>query len=318
MVPSRVVGGVRRAAALRLLGGAGAGLVVGCDPNPCANFAVPASDGLLSKPTSFGSTLYDSDDVKLALQLLSGCGSSVVRIGLDVHNSDFADTVMENATRAGYRVILISPYAGQPVDVKAYVKTCVAIQERYARYNPVWELWNEPNLEQFWGAPPNVVDYANVAVPTARALIAAGARDVWSGGTSGVDVDWCARLQTLGAFTVMNGCAVHSYFPPCFTYGQYVRLQKALSPSIPIHTTETCVPSTHDQVDFIRQMWYIHRMFNFPTMVWCELRDGTAGGSGPFAFPYGLVYPDYAPKPSYYTAQSLVLKRNTLRRQWPS
>ncbi len=273
---------------------------------------MPASDGLLSKPTSFGSTLYDSDEVATSLQLLAGCGSSIVRVGLHDTNS-FADTLVESASRAGMRIVLISPYASQPVDVKTYAQTCAQLQQRYAKYNPVWEIWNEPNLEQYWGAPPNVHDYAHLAIETGKSLIAAGARDVWSGGTSGVDVDWCANLNTLGVFNVLNGCAVHSYMPPCGAYGQYVRLQKALPANIAIHTTETCVPSTKDQVGFLRQMWYIHRMFGFPTMIWCELRDGTAGISGPFTFPYGLVYPNYAPKASYYTAQTLIAKRT--RRQ---
>jgi hypothetical protein len=53
-------------------------------------------------------------------------------------------------------------------------------------------------------------------------------------------------------------------------------------------------------------MWYIHRDLNLPTMIWCELRDGSAGKTGIFAYPYGLVDENYVPKPSYAVAQSLV------------
>jgi len=75
---------------------------------------------------------------------------------------------------------------------------------------------------------------------------------------------------------------------------------------IQLHTTETCVPSFEDQDSFLRGMWRIHRILSIPTMVWCELRDGTAGTQGLYAYPYGLVKVDYTPKPSYYTAKTLV------------
>jgi hypothetical protein len=50
-------------------------------------------------------------------------------------------------------------------------------------------------------------------------------------------------------------------------------------------------------------MWYLHREFNLPTMVWCEFRDGGAGDSPPFNEAYGLVDPSYNPKAVYTAAQ---------------
>jgi hypothetical protein len=42
-------------------------------------------------------------------------------------------------------------------------------------------------------------------------------------------------------------------------------------------------------------------------MIWCELRDGTAGKNGPYALPYGLVSANYTVKASYRMAASLIL-----------
>jgi hypothetical protein len=213
---------------------------------------------------------------------------------------------MAAAAKRGLRVLLISPYASQPVDAASYAANCAAIHRRYAKYNPIWEIWNEPNLAQYWGAPPDVYGYLRVAVPAAKALRAAGATDVWSGGTSGIDVTWTYPMKVQGAFDVMNGAAVHSYEEPCSAYAKYVKVQQLLPPGVLVHTTESCVPSTTDQDFFIRQMWNIHRLLGLPTLIWCELRDGTAGAHGPFAFPYGLVYSNYSPKSSYYAAKAVV------------
>jgi hypothetical protein len=293
---------MRRATALGLIAG-GFGALAGCsDPVSC--MPVPPIVGTASKPTAFGISIYPQDSIDRAVSLAIGCGARILRIGF-TGDLDYTDAIFAAAAPHGLRVILISPYADQPVNVATYAATCVSIQHRYAQYNPVWEIWNEPNLPYYWGAPPNVDAYTALAIATAKALRNAGASDVWSGGTSGIDLTWTHRMVALGAFNVMTGCAVHTYYPPCENLDAYWQLLPMLPPGIAVHTTETCIPSTQDQPDFLRQQWYVHRGIGLPTMVWCELRDGTAGTSGAYTLPYGLVYANYAPKPSYYVAQSL-------------
>jgi hypothetical protein len=294
---------MRRVDALRVLGCFSATTLGGCQGQLC--WAVPPSSGTASKPTQFGSTIYAVDDVERTIALIAGCGGTYVRIGVN-GRLGFADAVFAAAARHGVRVILISDYAGQPVNADAYAQSCAAIQLRYAAYNPVWEIWNEPNLGFYWGAKPNVDDYSKLAIAAGKGLRGAGARDVWSGGTSGIDSTWIFRMKRLGVFDVLNGCAVHSYVDPCAALGEYDIISGTLPAGVRIHTTETCVPSTQGQADFLRQMWYVHRIMAIPTMIWCELRDGTAGVNGPYAFPYGLVDPNYQKKPSYFAAQELI------------
>jgi hypothetical protein len=174
----------------------------------------------------------------------------------------------------------------------------------------VWEIWNEPNLAQYWLTDPDVAKYSRLAIAAGKALRAAGARDVWSGGTSGVAVEWNVALRYNGVFEVMNGAAVHSYVPACEAFNDYLYL-RARVPGVQFHTTETCIPSSfkgavYDQSGFLRQMWYIHRNLGIPTMIWCELRDGTAGNNGTFTLPYGLLDPNYVRKESYFTAKTVI------------
>lgn len=299
---------MRRNEALRLLGGAVAISAAACswDQNDAA--PVPASCGTASTSTRFGSVIYAADDIDEALQLIAGCGGQLVRMGLDGFDGvslERANALLAKIARYGLRAVLISPYSAQPVDRSAYAHQCAQIHRRYGEYDPIWEIWNEPNLSTYWGATPNVHDYAKLALSTGTMLRTNGARDIWTGGTSGIDVRWAYALLQHGVFDVMNGCAVHSYKNPAAASAEYVALQKLLPSSIPIHTTESCVPSTQDQSAFLRGMWYIHRALGLPTLIWCQLRDFTAGDTFPYNLPYGLVYSTYNPKTVYYTAKQL-------------
>jgi hypothetical protein len=261
--------------------------------------------GLASRPTAFGSQLYPSDDVAKSIGLLASCGSTLIRV---IASDDLAyhDAVFAAAKQHGMRVIVISAYASQPVDLAAYVASAVAFQQRYGAYDPIWELWNEPNLAQYWGAAPDVDAYARLAIATATALRTAGAREILSGGTSGVDIGWLYSLRIRGVFNAVTGCAVHSYKSPAFAQNEYLQAMSLMPPGVMLYTTEACVDSTKDQSSFFRDMWYIHRELSLPMLVWCEFRDGTAGARPPYTNPYGLVREDYTPKSVFYAIQTMV------------
>lgn len=295
---------MQRSAALRVLAGAFASSLAGCgDPVSCV--AIPQAIGSPSTPTAFGSTVYHADDAQRVATLVADCGGALLRAQASPID-DFMDALFAAASQRGMRVIMLSPYATQPVDINAYASNCAFIHARYAQYNPIWEIWNEPNLAYYWGAEPNVVQYTKLAIATGQALRAAGATDIWSGGTSGIHADWTLQMRRLGAFSVLNGCAVHTYSPAaCMGYNDYLQVLSVLPPGVQVHTTETCLPSIEDQVGFLQQTWFIHRTLGLPTMIWCELRDGDAGHGGEYTLPYGLVTTDYSLKPVYYAAKSL-------------
>lgn len=265
---------------------------------------IAATSGLPSRPTAFGSQLYQSDDLTQAIPLLAACGSTYIRATADIQTFDYFDALFPAAAASGMRVILISEYLPQPVDVNQYIADTLALQQRYAAYNPMWEIWNEPNLAHYWGAPPNKDAYAQLAIATGTALRNAGATDVLSGGTSGVDVNWIYGLHTRNVFDVLTGCAVHSYIEPKLALNEYLQAQSLLPPGIQIYTTEACV--TNGEPTFFEQMWYLHRTLSLPMLLWCEFRDGTAGSAAPYNMPMGLVTTGYTPKPVYYTTKSLV------------
>src|SRR5664279_3482055 len=195
---------MKRGDALKAIVGTSIATIAGC------GYGTPAVDfsrGSPNQPTLFGSQIYEVDPINRAIAMIAGCGGTYIRVSSQVTTS-YLDAVAAAAIAHGMRIILISPYASQPVDIEAYVASTVALQTRYAAINPIWEIWNEPNLEAYWGAAPSIPAYLRLLVATAGALRAAGADDVWSGGTSGVDLHWLYELASNGAFAHVNGCAV--------------------------------------------------------------------------------------------------------------
>ncbi|HYW52355.1 MAG TPA: hypothetical protein VE826_00225 [Dongiaceae bacterium] len=267
---------------------------------------IVATKGSPLRPTAFGCQLYPSDDVERTVTLLAACGSKLLRVTASNENPAYFDALFAAAARYGMRVIVISKYAAQPVDLAAYPADAVRFHLRYARYDPIWELWNEPNLAAYWGAQPSLGDYAKLALATGSALRDAGAHEILSGGTSGVDVDWIYGLRVRGVFGVATGCAVHSYKKPAKALNEYIQALSLLPAHVPIYTTEACVVTSSGQSSFFEDMWYLHRYLGLPALVWCEFRDGTAGPLPPYDDPMGLVATDYTPKTVYFRAQYLV------------
>jgi hypothetical protein len=292
---------MRRSEALAGIALASLAALPACAPT---SSAVIATKGSPLFPTAFGSQIYPSDDIAKTLPLLAACGTTLLRV--NVNNGDFGyfDALFAAATAHGMRVIAISQYASQPVDVAAYVADAVTFHRRYAALNPIWELWNEPNLAHYWGAPPDLNAYAKLAIATATALRNAGAREILSGGTSGIDLNWIYGLRIRGVFDVVSGCAVHHYKKPVLN--EYLQAGSLLPPGVALYTTEACVVDSGGPSSFLRDLWYVHRYLGLPALIWCEFRDGTAGSSPPYTDPMGLVTADYIRKPAYYVAQSLV------------
>jgi hypothetical protein len=294
---------LRRRDVLKLLTGSALATLGSCsDGAPKVDFR----SGSPRTPTTFGSQVYESDDVSRTVALLAAMGAKYVRVGVQLPLA-YVDSLVGAAAEHGLRVVLISANAAQPVDIAAYAQQMAQLQGRYAAANPVWEIWNEPNLPQYWNGPPDIGTYVGLLTATSAALRAAGAVDIWTGGTSGVDLHWIYNLVARGAFRSANGCAVHSYKPPGFARTEYIQAASMLPAGVALHTTETCISSEQgNQSDFFNQMWYLHRELNLPTMIWCEFRDGTAGSSPPFNSAYGLVNPDYSGKNVYAAARAAI------------
>ncbi len=129
------------------------------------------------------------------------------------------DAVVANAEKAGVQMLPILDYsvpfanpAHRHLDLWAvYVRTLV---ERYRARLPVWEVWNEQNLNGFW-KDPNAEDYLPLLKKTYETVKSVDPNlRVAVGGFAGVPLDYIERLYACGGakyFDIMN---VHPYSHP--------------------------------------------------------------------------------------------------------
>lgn len=71
--------------------------------------------------------------------------------------------------RKGKKVPRITP-PETPRDIAAFARWSAEAAERYQACNPIWEIWNEPDVSSFWAPEANVDAYIRMALATADAI----------------------------------------------------------------------------------------------------------------------------------------------------
>ena len=98
-------------------------------------------------------------------------------------------------------------------DVQGYQVYLTSIVNRYKDRVKYWEIWNEPNLNEYWLG--TVQDYVNLLKISFQAIKSADpSSHVLNGGTDGADYDYVKSLYALGAGKYFDILALHPYSNP--------------------------------------------------------------------------------------------------------
>lgn len=93
-----------------------------------------------------------------------------------------------------------------------FAKFCQALVTRYRDDVDIWEIWNEPNLEMFWGKASDAAAYSALVAAAAPVIRAADPGCVIVGGaTSGIDQTFLAACLQLGMLQYVDVVSVHPY-----------------------------------------------------------------------------------------------------------
>ena len=134
-------------------------------------------------------------------------------------NFDKFDALMVSAQNAKMRILPILDYNVSFADPAwrhvglwlPYVSNTVA---RYQAQIPIWEVWNEQDLDHFW-KNPNPTNYFTLLKPTYETIKAINPKlQVAVGGYAGVPLGYIEELYKLGGksyFDIMN---IHPYSHP--------------------------------------------------------------------------------------------------------
>lgn len=171
------------------------------------------------------------------LAMVATSGAEIVRTDMawqnveqssGVYSFSYYDALVSGLRTAGRKVLLVLDYGNSlytggssnpPTNSTmrtAYNNFCVAVANQYHGADVYYELWNEPNLAQFWGGAPDATQFATMVTGAAAAIAAAkpGAQILVGGISSANWPDPVTYMTTfVGAVTKTNllGYSLHPY-----------------------------------------------------------------------------------------------------------
>jgi hypothetical protein len=193
---------------------------------------------------------------------------------------------------------------------------------RHFRGRAAWEIWNEPNLPQWWVGAPDPQAYVALA-RAATAEIRRGDPDAWilgpslGGGT--FDFDYLEATFALGLLDVVDAVSVHPYgaASPEDAAGFYDEVRRRIAHhapgrNIPIVVSEWGYPveglGTEGQADYLVRALAVNERAGIPLTIWYNWQEPITPWHS-----FGLLDVRGKPKPAYH-ALARFMHRSGARR----
>lgn len=298
-----------------------------------------ATDGL-------GVNIHFTDPRPGEVEMIAAGGFRWVR--MDCHWADIEkekgvydfsayDRLLDALKPYGIRTLFILDYAhkfyddGLPPHTdagrQAFANFATAAVKRYRGRGILWEMWNEPNIKQFWKPKPNADDYSKLAIATGKAIRAAAPGEKYIGpATSRIDMPFLEACFKAGLLNYWDAVTVHPYrrFDPESTAEEYAKLRAMIAhyapkgKRVPIYSGEWGYSdiatglTTDLQGEYLARQW-LHNIANGVTLsIWYDWHDDGRDTSekehhfGTVLFPYNAGRtPVYDAKPAYNAARRL-------------
>lgn len=209
-----------------------------------------------------------------------------------------------------------APPPASPRSRTGFARWAAAAARRYARYAPVFEIWNEPNLDQFWPPSPDPDAYLALALQTCRAIRRVRpAATIWAPGLASRDhrdEAWrSAFLERLIASPLprcLSAISIHPYLH----WGSVDSLGRfwdrvnttARAGGRPVVDSESGISDYAAHVTADTQASYLVRlhlgqhMAGVPVSIWYDWRDDGREPGNP-EHHYGLHDADGRAKPAW-------------------
>jgi hypothetical protein len=189
---------------------------------------LPASPPI---PQGLGVNIHFTDPRPGELEMLAAAGFTWVRMdlgwgGMERRKGEYDFSAYDRLTAAldkhGIKALFILDYSnrlydeGQPPHTdegrSAFARWAVAVAHHFKGRGYIWEMWNEPNIAQFWKPKPNADDYAKLALAVGKALRDAEPDEMYIGpATSTVDLKFIEACCKAGCLEYWSAVSVHPY-----------------------------------------------------------------------------------------------------------
>jgi hypothetical protein len=309
-------------------------------------FALPAAAATtlpeLKIPDGFGVNIHFTGEPK-DLDLIAEAGFKFIRMDFswsgiertkgvyDFEKTSY-DALTNGCTKRGIRILYILDYSNRLYESEQSVRTdqgraafaafAQAAAKRYAGKNVLWEIWNEPNIKQFWSPQPGVDDYCKLVEAAAAAIKKADPNAfVVAPATSTIPFDWLEACFKKGLLNWIDALTVHPYRPqsPETVIKDYAKLRELITryapqgKKVPIISGEWGYSNVNwdsSRLSDEKQGQYLARMFltnlhqNVPVSIWYDWKnDGIDPNEREHNF--GTVTHELKPKLAYLAAKNL-------------
>jgi len=296
----------------------------------------------LTVPNGFGVNIHFRGEPR-DLDLIADAGFKFIRMDLtwgaverkkgvyEFEKSGY-DTLTKGCSKRGIRILYILDYSNRLYESDRSVRTeqgrrafaafAEAAAKRYAGKGILWEIWNEPNIKQFWRPQPSVDDYCKLVKLTAPRLKEADSTGlVVAPATSTIPFNWLEQCFKKGLLKWIDVLSVHPYRPqpPETVIKDYVRLRELVTRYAPkakkmpiisgewgysnINWDKTHL-SNEQQAQYLAREFLINLHQSIPVSIWYDWKnDGTNPNEREHNF--GTITHDLKPKAAYLAAKTL-------------
>jgi hypothetical protein len=295
-------------------------------------------------PLGFGVNIHFTDPKPGEMERFAEAGYRFVR--MDLHwggierqrgRYDFSafDRLVAHLKKANARPIFILDYGNPLYDDgqaprtnagrEAYARYAAAAAKHYRGQGVIFEIWNEPNLDNFWKPRANADDYAKLALMTAKAVRQADPSSVLlAPGSSGFPWEFFETVFRSGLLAEIDAVSVHPYrgSNPETAHADYERLRGLIARHAPAGRRDLPIISsewgysTHEkgvseatQARYLTRQWLSNLAAGVNLFIFYDWKDD---GPDPKEneHRFGTVRQDLTPKPSFEAARALIAGLN--------
>jgi hypothetical protein len=268
------------------------------------------------------------------------------------------DRLMASLDQFGIRALFILDYTNPGYDGgtpphtasarQAFARWAVAAAKHFAGRGVIWEIYNEPNIAQFWPPAPNVDDYVALALAVGRAFRASVPGERLIGpATSGIDFPFLEACFKAGLLDYWSAVSVHPYrrSNPETAASDYCRLRKMIASYAPVRTPSGSDPHVssrsgsdeapagkaipiissewgyssawsgsddNTQGQLLARSWLTNAANNIPLSIWYDWHDDGAVANEPEHHFGTVFYPYFAGRASVFNPKPAYLAVKTL------
>jgi hypothetical protein len=312
-----------------------------------------APTGLMLSLATFAATGNADDDVGVNIEFyreaheqaetIAAAGIRWVRVDLawsaaepEPGRYDFRlwDRLLDSFEPFGIRILFILDYGndlyegGFPPSTesgRAAFASFAGAAARHFRGRAVWEIWNEPNLPQYWAGAPDPAAYVALARAAASEIRRADPGAWILGPSLGGDTFDLAYLEAtfaLGLLDVVDAVSVHPYGAshPEAALGFYEDVRRRMAHYAPRRTVPLVVSEwgyaveglgPEGQADFLVRALEVNRRAGIPLTIWYNWREPITPWHS-----FGLLDVRGQPKAAYFALARL--EAATASRQRPA